>query len=99
MKLLQIIILLIAFCSMGYAATRSFNLEAEKSDSVQEHTRQKRGLLLAKAKLLGGPLLAKKALLLGTGAGLVGGFAGGSFAGGSFAGATVYKLAKYVFYL
>ncbi|XP_008550110.1 uncharacterized protein LOC103573036 [Microplitis demolitor] len=83
MKILRIVFLLITFLAVGYASVKPLIFEGEEVNSLQEHTRQKRGLLLAKAGLLGGALLAKKALILGTGAGLI---------GGGLAGATVYKL-------
>lgn len=90
MKILRIVFLLITFLAVGYASVKPLIFEGEEVNSLQEHTRQKRGLLLAKAGLLGGALLAKKALILGTGAGLI---------GGGLAGATVYKLKSYVTHL
>lgn len=71
MLLCKLIVALVALLAVAYAATEPLDLEAEATSITQEHSREKRGLLLAKKALLGA-LLVKKGLIVGAGAGLVG---------------------------
>lgn len=83
MQILRIALLLVVFAAVVWAAAgpsdgKEGPQEATSNNEGQVHTRSKRGLLLAKAALLGGgALLAKKALIgkgliIGAGAGLAG---------------------------
>lgn len=84
MQLLSLIVLLCGFLTVAYAATESLDLEAQESTEV--HRRDKRGLLLAKAALVGGgALLAKKAILV------KGGLVGAGLVGAGLTGAALYK--------
>ncbi|XP_034940285.1 pupal cuticle protein Edg-91-like [Chelonus insularis] len=83
MQITRVFVVLATVMVVGYAAIEPLDLDAEASQISTQHSRQKRGILAAKLGLLGGALLAKKALILGAGAGLI---------GGGLAGGAVYKL-------